>query len=1092
MEALTKVPDLPEKRTIRILAIDGGQIPGIIPVTILERMEGILRHECGEKACLADCFDLMVGTSEGALTLLLLNAIDPGNSSCLYSARKIYELYRDGKLPERNKNTLRQKADSFFSQRWLSESLSRLYLPVCNVGQQHPWIFDSEEANLPSQDFKMSDVAYVGMLDFSDAEVIENKEGDPDYKLCHAEAIYGDVAFEGLQKAIRLFPRHNFFIASLGVGEMPRAYGFHGVSNFDTLSAHIHQDCHLNHFYELKRLIEVELSGKVDYIRIQLPLDLPTIQDPAALRQAGLSVANSQNPQDYPAFKTISEELRKAYKERFCQITSQETPFKRVHHLRLWKPVTNKIFPFYLPDPSEEKFIESAEEEADKSYLIMLWESLHQTGITTLSAKAAVAGMGGVGKSSLALKYAYEACENYAYNMIYWFPSETELQLCEGYRNLLQDLQVPLKGDERVDQLLRLINNNISNKDLFFLLVYDNVPDPNFLHNKTPQKGGHVLITSRCSERWGNNTILLNVFRPQDSIQYFLNVTGVEPSDENEIKAGELAKELGHLPLALSHAAGYIRYVGGNAVSGKHFDEYLEAFRKEPSNHFEEYKDPFSDCQPEISHEHLIAKTWGMAGKIISPLAQELMTYFSYLTPDFIPEDIFLEYCGSEKALQEVLAQLRSFSLIKRDQEKRLLTVHRLVQLVIKAKKDCVNSEEQNRYIEYLISAINHHLPTCPSLLIPHLVQFPYFIPHAEKLLESEENVNVIPYEKLRLHMSMFEFYLTNRLDRERADYHLKKIEIMGDNEIKKMENKYICQYYINKANLYKHKSDYDNAIFNGLQALNHTKNINSELTDNNEKEEYVRVINNISQYYIATGKLKEASQYLNRIAIFFSNQQQETFIWSRYRAVFYYTCAWISMDRGEFQNAEEAIEKAIQIMREDKFSQQIFSVLTMKAEILFKENKFELAHNTACEAYNMHTEFQGTSPGIPKKSEIIKIVTSQSLLADKCNFMNEIIENYNTHYGRTSSHPTLALAYKILGDLYSEQEKLNEAETNYKKTEIIYDSYKEKTIYDIGILYYQLFILYQKLNNSFQEIIYLNKYREFFNESGYNVPYKI
>jgi len=707
--------DLHEKRTIRILTIDGGEIPGIIPVTILERMEEILRSECGEKACLADCFDLMVGTSEGALTLLLLNTIDPENNSCLYSARKIYTLYQQGLLPDRNKDSLREKTGVLFSERWLSESHSRLYLPVCNVGQPHPWILDSEEAKrFKSQDFKMSDVAYVGMLDPSDAEVIENRDGDPDYKLCDTKAIYGDATFEGLQKAIRLFPKHNFFIASLGVGEVARAYGFHGGRNFDTLSAQVNQDRHLNHFYELKRLIEEELNGSVNYIRIQLSLDLSTIQDPAALRQAGLSVSNSQNPHDYPAFKIITEELRKAYKERFLQIIPREISFKKVNHSRPWKSITNKVFPFYLPAPSEEKFIESAEEVANaereedkKSYLTMLWESLHQTGITTLSAKAAIAGMGGIGKSSLALKYAYEACENYAYNMIYWLPSETELQLCEGYRELLQDLEVPLKGDETFEQLLRKLNNYILKKNFFFLLVYDNVPNPNFLHNKTPQKGGHVLITSRCNERWGNNTILLDVFRPQDSIQYFLNVTGVEPSDENKIKAESLAKELGYLPLALSHAASYIKFIGGDAVSGKHFDEYLDAFRKEPNDHFEEYKDPFSEHQAAITYQHLITKTWTLSGRIISDLAKQLMVYCSYLSSDSIPENVFLEYCGGEKKLQETLAQLRSFSLIKKEQDKSLFSIHRLVQLVIRQEEE--NTEHFMKFNRMLLSFNAYH-----------------------------------------------------------------------------------------------------------------------------------------------------------------------------------------------------------------------------------------------------------------------------------------------------------------------------------------------------------------------------------------------
>ena len=109
-------------------------------------------------------------------------------------------------------------------------------------------------------------------------------------------------------------------------------------------------------------------------------------------------------------------------------------------HLRKWVKVQGKIT-HNLPDPVED-FITSADKGKDRSYLTLLWEMLHRDGTTTLSSSAAIAGMGGIGKTSLALVYAHEALKNKAYNLIYWISSETEESLLQSCRELLREINV--------------------------------------------------------------------------------------------------------------------------------------------------------------------------------------------------------------------------------------------------------------------------------------------------------------------------------------------------------------------------------------------------------------------------------------------------------------------------------------------------------------------------------------------------------------------------------------------------------------------------------------------------------------------------
>ena len=76
---------------IRVLAIDGGGIRGVIPATILVHIEKILQEiSRNEKAKISDYFDLIAGTSTGGILTALVLVPDPG-----YTATDMVKLYVD-------------------------------------------------------------------------------------------------------------------------------------------------------------------------------------------------------------------------------------------------------------------------------------------------------------------------------------------------------------------------------------------------------------------------------------------------------------------------------------------------------------------------------------------------------------------------------------------------------------------------------------------------------------------------------------------------------------------------------------------------------------------------------------------------------------------------------------------------------------------------------------------------------------------------------------------------------------------------------------------------------------------------------------
>ncbi|OQU84037.1 hypothetical protein SORBI_3005G219100 [Sorghum bicolor] len=85
---LMALPPAQQGRVLTVLSIDGGGIRGIIPATILARLETLLQRIDGQDARIADYFDFIAGTSTGGLITAMLSA--PGKDKRpLFAAKEI-------------------------------------------------------------------------------------------------------------------------------------------------------------------------------------------------------------------------------------------------------------------------------------------------------------------------------------------------------------------------------------------------------------------------------------------------------------------------------------------------------------------------------------------------------------------------------------------------------------------------------------------------------------------------------------------------------------------------------------------------------------------------------------------------------------------------------------------------------------------------------------------------------------------------------------------------------------------------------------------------------------------------------------------
>ena len=284
----------------------------------------------------------------------------------------------------------------------------------------------------------------------------------------------------------------------------------------------------------------------------------------------------------------------------------------------------------------------------------------------------AITGLGGVGKSQLAARYVQQYVEHY--DVVAWIRAEDGgiADLAALAAKLGEDVEGLLSPYDRAQLALDWLS--ATRLESRWLLVLDNVQSPQQLERLLPRAGnGRVLVTSRDHAlRELAPVLTIDVFDEDVATAYLTERAG-RPADEPDART--LARTLGCLPLALSHAAAYCQ-------SGTSFATYLELLAGLPAREL-------FDSQPEF-YAQTVAATWNAsveAAQAAAPLAEDVLEMAAYLAPDDIPKMLFgalveLDTAVGQKRLVDAFNALARFSLATVGDE--TLSVHRLLQKTIR------------------------------------------------------------------------------------------------------------------------------------------------------------------------------------------------------------------------------------------------------------------------------------------------------------------------------------------------------------------------------------------------------------------------
>ena len=314
-------------------------------------------------------------------------------------------------------------------------------------------------------------------------------------------------------------------------------------------------------------------------------------------------------------------------------------------------------------------------------------------------------GLGGVGKTQVALEYAHRFRADY--DIIWWMNCDqaqyVDASLADLGKQLLDQfgVSVPEVGGvtEVSAQVLQALSNELP--DTRWLLVYDNAEDIEQIRPLLPQGGGHVLITSQ-SERWQQYGTLLEMdkFQPEESISHLRR----RLPDITEADAGEIAKILQNIPLAIAAVGALL------AVTGMSVQAYLDRLEHQQAR-------TYGVGHPLRAYPAAVAKAWNLSLDELqtrAAAAAQLLGICSVMAPEISQELInsramaetlrALDPTISEQAMiARLTRQIDLLALIKVDNNNRQIQVHRVVQAVVSDRMSPEETAAARRTVHQMV-----------------------------------------------------------------------------------------------------------------------------------------------------------------------------------------------------------------------------------------------------------------------------------------------------------------------------------------------------------------------------------------------------
>ncbi|MEO1396829.1 MAG: toll/interleukin-1 receptor domain-containing protein, partial [Cyanobacteria bacterium J06634_5] len=481
----------------------------------------------------------------------------------------------------------------------------------------------------------------------------------------------------------------------------------------------------------------------------------------------------------------------------------------------------------------------------------------------------AINGLGGIGKTQIAVEYVYRHRQDY--QAVFWVRAETELELRTGFVEIARLLNLPQQEAQDPHDTIQAVKQWLA-QNPGWLLVFDNADHPELLKPFRPrQEQGHILLTSRAQtfDSFGiARPVSLQKMPADEAISFLFKRAGGESDYPTEAEAAaDLAAELGFLPLALEQAGAFI------LRRNLRFSTYLSQYCKKRLVLLEQQSPKVgNEQQPERS----VQTTWQLnfeAVKTINPASAELLQFSAFVAPDAIPYELLMagrESLGGlltdaltsteqEEArfeIAELLEPLSQYSLVRIDPNSDSYTIHRLVQEVVKVE---IDEAHQRLWAERAIEAVTQAFPNSDYGNWPDCERL---LPHAKVAIQLA-TAHQLESESISLLLLRTGDYLNERTQYSDAeplyiDALAMRKRLLGD------EHPDVAGSLNNLALLYYNQGRYSDAEPLYIDALAMSKRLLGD-----EHPDVAGSLNNLALLYYNQGRYSDAEPlYIDALAM--------------------------------------------------------------------------------------------------------------------------------------------------------------------------------------------------------------------------------
>ncbi len=652
-----------------------------------------------------------------------------------------------------------------------------------------------------------------------------------------------------------------------------------------------------------------------------------------------------------------------------------------------------------------------------------------------LNQPQAVKGLGGIGKTQIAVEYAYRSREQNCYTHFLWINAASQETITTSFLTLAERLPgFPAKDEKDQHKLIAAVLRWLQECQEPWLLIFDNADDLALVQSYVPPQGqGSILLTTRATAvAWLANSIEVEQMGLVEGTQFLLHrAQRLHPTDEECDEATNVVITLDGFPLALDQAGAYIEETGCG------FGDYLQLYEQHRTTLLARRG------KQAANYPDSVATTWSLSFQNVEqahPAAADLLRLCAFLAPDHIPEEflregaphwspVLQEAVSDLLVFNQMLEDLLKFSLVKRLVEERTLSIHRLVQVVQCERMD---SEEQRLWATRVVHGVNAVFPHNPK---DEIATWPQCQRYLEQVQACDRLIQQygLQFSEAADVLNRAGVYLREHALYTLAEPLYRRALYIWQQQLG-AEHLQVASPLNNLANLYWNQGKYEQAEPLYLRALA----IREQQLEAGHPD-IAESLNNLATLYHNQGKYEQAELlYLRALAI----REQRLGPQHAATATCLNNLANLYDIQGKYEQAEPLYLRALAIREQQLGPQHPSTALCLNnlAGLYYTQGKYEQTEPLVKRALQI-TE-QQLGPQHPATAQSLNnlavLYRTQGKYAQAEPLVKRALAIRTQQLG--AQHPDTATSLNDLAELYRAQGKYEQAEPLYQRALAIYE----------------------------------------------------